>query len=344
MIGKPALNDHKQQGTGFNKFGWSSYLKLDMQSLNHDRGSFNGAQPPVKEDLPQPRVSFAIPVCNAERFLGRALDSLLAQDFDDFEIVICDNASTDGTRDIARRYAERDGRVRYIRNAENIGQIENFNRVCKLCRGDFIRWMGADDWLEPDYARKCVAALDARPDAVGVTSQWRYMDDTGEVDFLDVPGPRVDASTPARRLHLTLRLLQNGELLFDPIYSMLRRKALERSGMLPVNRWTDRLLAFELCLMGPFCHLDDFLATRRNARESRKVRLERWHQRYKGWKKREHRWMLYLGYAKIVRHAPLPVRQKLSCWGIIFFYWLRDETRRRLKRLKRRLPRPEQRR
>jgi len=308
-----------------------------MELKNLDPGLVNGARPSAEENTQRPRISFALPVCNAERFLGRALDSLFAQDFDDFEVVVCDNASTDGTQNLMRRYCEADKRVRYIRNEKNIGQIENFNRVCELARGDFVRWMGADDWLEPEYARKCTAALDARPDAVGVTTQWRYMDDEGRVDFLDVPGPRVDAATPLRRLHLTLRLLQNGELLFDPIYSLIRRDALERSGMLPVNRWTDRLLAFELCLMGPFCHLDDFLATRRNAREPRKVRIARWHKRYEGWKKREHRWMLYVNYAKIVGRAPLMIRQKLGCWGIILYYWMRDESRRRWGRLKRKM-------
>lgn len=308
-----------------------------METQNPDRGPLHSALPDVKEITRPPRVSFAIPVCNAERFLGRAMDSLLAQDFEDFEVVVCDNASTDATRDLMLGYSERDARVRYIRNEKNIGQIENFNRVCQLARGEFVRWMGADDWLEPDYASKCVAALDARPDAVGVTTQWRYIDDTGKVDYLDVPGPRVDAPTPLRRLHLTLRLLQNGELLFDPIYSLMRRNVLERSGMLPINRWTDRLLAFELCLLGSFCHLDDFLATRRNAREPRKVRIERWHQRYEGWKKREHRWMLYMNYAKIVGRAPLTMWQKSGCWGLIFYYWLRDEIRRRWGRLRRQL-------
>lgn len=308
-----------------------------MESKRHDRSLFDAESPAGETQPDPPRVSFAIPVCNAERFLGRAIDSLLNQEFKDIEIVVSDNASTDGTQDLMQGFSQRDKRVRYIRNEKNIGQIENFNRVCELARGEFVRWMGADDWLEPDYAGKCVTALDKRPDAVGVTTQWRYMDDEGKVDFLDVPGPRVDAPNPLRRLHLTLKLLQNGELLFDPIYSLIRRDALMRSGMLPVNRWTDRLLAFELCLMGSFCHLDDFLATRRNAREPRKVRIERWHRRYKGWKKHEHRWMLYMNYAKIVDRTPLPIAQKLGCWGIVFYYWLRDEIRRRWKRLKRKM-------
>lgn len=279
-----------------------------------------------------PRVSFAIPVRNGERFLGRALESILAQDFDNFEVVVCDNASTDGTGDIVQRFAKRNHRVRYIRNEVDIGQIENFNRVYELSRGDFIRWMGADDWLDPDYARKCVAALDARPDAVGVTTQWRLVDDEGQVEFLDVSGPRVDASTPIRRLHLALMLLQAHRLLFDPIYSMLRRKALEHTGLLPINRWTDRILAVELCLLGPFCHLDDCLSSRRNAHESRDVRLPRFHERYKRGI-REHRWMLYSCYANIVQRARLTRWQRLQGWGLILIYWLRDEFRRRARRL-----------
>ena len=293
-------------------------------------------------DRPLPRVSFAIPVRNGARFLGRALDSLLAQDFNDFEIVVCDNASTDKTPEVMRRYAERDRRVRCTRNEEDIGQIENFNRVYELARGEFFRWMGADDWLEPDYARKCVAVLDTRPDAVGVTTQWRFMDDAGHVESIDVPGPRVDAPTPYQRLCLTLGLLQNPQaLLFDPIYSLIRRNALQRTGLLPVNPWTDRLLAVELCLLGSFCHLDDCLSTRRAAFERWKERLPRYHERLG--RKRGHRVMLYVGCAEIVHRAPLSAGQKLGCFGATFAYWLRDDVRRRRQRIIRSLERRAQR-
>jgi len=294
-------------------------------------------------DSAQPRVSFAIPVRNGERFLGRALDSLLAQDFEDFEIVVCDNASTDKTPDVMRRYAERDPRVRCILNAEDIGQIDNFNRVYDMSRGEFFRWMGADDWLEPEYARKCVAVLDSRPDAVGVTTQWRFMDDAGHVRSIDVPGPRVDAPTPYQRICLTLRLLQDPQaLLFDPIYSMIRRDALQRTGLLPINPWTDRLLAVELCLLGSFCHIDDCLSTRRSAFERWKERLPRYHTRLG--RKRGHRVMLYVGCAKIVKRASLSAGQKLGCLAAIFTYWLRDDVRRRRQRIMRSIERRAQRR
>lgn len=288
-----------------------------------------------------PRISFAIPVRNGENHIGRALESLLAQDFGDFEVVICDNASTDGTADIIQRYIGRDKRIRYSRNAENIGQIENFNRVFELSRGEYFRWMGADDWLEPSYARKCVAAIDDRPEAVGVTTQWRYLDDEGRIDFIDIPGPRVDAPTPFKRLCQALLLLQTPPaLLFDPIYSLIRRKSLERTKLLPINAWTDRLLAIELCLLGSFCHLDDCLSTRRAAFERWKVRLPRYSKSLK--ERRGHRVMLYVGYAAIVQRTLNNNWQKMGCWIAIFYYWLREDVRRRAKRTAKRLKRRSQ--
>lgn len=285
----------------------------------------------------RPKVSFAIPVRNGARFLGRALDSLLAQDFTDFEVVVCDNASTDSTPDLVRRYAARDPRVRYLRNPEDVGQIENFNLAFRQSRGEYLRWMGADDWLEPSYARLCVAALDARPDAVGVTTQWRFMDDAGRVTSLDVRGPRVDAPAPLRRLRLTLRLLQSGEsLLFDPIYSLLRRSALERTALLPIDPWTDRLLAVELCLLGSFCHLDDCLSTRRSFFEKAEVRLPRYHRNLR---KRGHRAALYRGFAEIVARSGLGPAQKAAGRAIVLVYWARDLLRRRTRWLARLLGR-----
>jgi glycosyltransferase involved in cell wall biosynthesis len=281
----------------------------------------------------RPRLSFAIPVRNGEQFLGRALDSLLAQDFEALEILVCDNASTDRTPDIVQRYVGRDRRVRYVRNPEDIGQIENFNRAFELSRGDYIRWMGADDWLEPTYARRCVATLDARPDAVGVTTQWRFMDDSGRVTALDVRGPRVDAPSPFRRLCLTLKLLQTVQpTLFDPIYSLLRRDALQRTRLLLIDPWTDRLLAVELCLLGSFCHIDDCLATRRSFFEKAEVRLPRYHKSLGT--KRGRRVAMYLGFADIVRRAPLAMRQKISCLGAVAFYWSRAVVMRHTRSLR----------
>jgi glycosyltransferase involved in cell wall biosynthesis len=79
-----------------------------------------------------PRLSIGIPVFNGEEFLPELLDSLLAQTFSDFEIVICDNASSDRTAQICCEYASRDARIRYFRNDTNLGALPNYNRTFEL--------------------------------------------------------------------------------------------------------------------------------------------------------------------------------------------------------------------
>src|SRR5450759_3059115 len=113
-----------------------------------------------------PLVSIGLPVYNAERYLSRALDSLLAQDYPNVELIVSDNASVDGTEEICRSYAQRDARVHYDRADRNMGAIWNFNRVFELASGEYFMWTAHDDLRDRRYVSACVAALRARPDAV----------------------------------------------------------------------------------------------------------------------------------------------------------------------------------
>ena len=113
-----------------------------------------------------PMVSIGVPVYNGERYLRRTLDSLTAQTYTDLEIVISDNASTDGTAAIAREFVSRDARVRYVRNDTNIGAIPNFLRVLELSSGKYFTWTAADDARPQDAIERCVDALEATPGTV----------------------------------------------------------------------------------------------------------------------------------------------------------------------------------
>src|SRR5690242_8968780 len=113
-----------------------------------------------------PKVTVGMPVYNGERYMRFALDSLLAQDFQDFEIVISDNASTDRTSEICAEYAARDSRVRYHRNATNIGASPNYNRTFELARGQYFKWCAHDDVCLPSFLSKCVATMEAAPSSV----------------------------------------------------------------------------------------------------------------------------------------------------------------------------------
>src|SRR5687767_9303189 len=111
----------------------------------------------------EPRVSIGLPVFNGESHLALALDSVLAQTFGDFELVISDNGSTDSTRQICEDYAKRDARIRYLRSDENRGAAWNYNRVFERSRGAFFKWMAHDDLIAPQYLERCVEALDRAP-------------------------------------------------------------------------------------------------------------------------------------------------------------------------------------
>lgn len=214
-------------------------------------------------DQHRPRVSFAIPVYNAERHLATALDSILVQTMDDLEVVVSDNASTDGTPDLVRDYARDDARVRYLPLEHNAGQIANFNRVLERSRGTYVRWMGADDWVEADYAQRAAAALDGEPDAVLVTTGQGFVDEAGHEISADEPARGPHGPDPVNRLAEMLRLLNTSHLDIDPIYSMMRRSAVDRTGLLRRELYTDQVLAIELAVLGPFAHVPDLLSHRR---------------------------------------------------------------------------------
>src|SRR5690606_25495951 len=120
------------------------------------------SEPPSR----RPLVSIAMPVHDAARDLAQTLDTLLAQTVDDFELIVCDDASRDDTEAIARRYAARDPRVRYVRSAETRGAAYNHNLAFMLARGPYFRWSACGEQLAPDALRRYLEALDASPEAV----------------------------------------------------------------------------------------------------------------------------------------------------------------------------------
>lgn len=123
-----------------------------------------------------------MPLYNAARYLECCLDSLLGQDYPDFEIIISDNASTDRTWEICQRYAARDARIRLYRNSRNYGGHVNYARVVELARGELFKWVAYDDICLPTYLRTCVAALDAAgPRAVLVYPRTVLIDEGGAV-------------------------------------------------------------------------------------------------------------------------------------------------------------------
>ncbi|NLD77706.1 MAG: glycosyltransferase family 2 protein [Acidimicrobiales bacterium] len=206
-----------------------------------------------------PEVSIGLPVYNGERFLARAIDALLAQEFTDFELIVADNASTDSTLEIADRYAALDPRVSVHRSAENRGAAWNFNRTLDLARGRFFKWAAYDDLCAPGFVARCHEVLASGSDSVVLAyPRTLVIDDDDEVvgewdDGLDLTEP-----TAHERL---AHLLRRPE--FHAVFGLIRTDVLRQTGAIGPFVASDVALLAELALVGTFHEVPEPLFLRR---------------------------------------------------------------------------------
>jgi glycosyltransferase involved in cell wall biosynthesis len=132
----------------------------------------------VNETLPL--VTVGIPTYNRVDRLPRAVESVLAQDYASIELLIADNASTDGTAEYVDEICAAHPHARSLRSATNVGATANFNRVRRAAAGEYFMWLGDDDWLDPDYVSTCVRELRDDPELVLVAGSVVYHDDDEE--------------------------------------------------------------------------------------------------------------------------------------------------------------------
>ncbi|MGE0606927.1 MAG: glycosyltransferase family 2 protein [Pirellulales bacterium] len=216
---------------------------------------------------PAPRVSIGLPVYNAENYLRTCLDCLLGQTYRDLEIVISDNASTDSTQQICQEYAVRDGRVRYHRAERNGGAAWNFNRAFELSRGEYFKWAAHDDLCSTDFVDRCVALLDAHPDAAWCHSERLEIDAEGQSIALPHGQPHTTSGklsalakvADQQRTHKRFR-----EVLFSQgasldIYGVARRKAMLQTGLHRPYFGADKVFLAELSLQGRWLAIPDAL-------------------------------------------------------------------------------------
>jgi len=209
----------------------------------------------------RPKVSLGMPVYNADRYLQGAIDSLLAQSFEDFEIVISDNASTDATEEICRAYMQKDDRIRYFRSRQNYGVIHNFNNAFRLSQGQYFKWAASDDVCGRDYLLRAVQMLDDDPSVVLVWAKTVGIDEGGErvplaSEVSDLNSPRsVYSPDPVVRLR---RLLRNMWWVDGPFYGLIRANALAQTRWLhPAHPSGDQILLTELSLKGRFYEIPE---------------------------------------------------------------------------------------
>jgi glycosyltransferase involved in cell wall biosynthesis len=222
-----------------------------------------------------PPLCVGLPVHNGGSFLAEALNSLLAQSFADFQVVVSDNASTDATPDICLDFARRDPRLSYTRTHANIGAGPNFNRVFSLCRSPLFKWMAHDDMLARDALARMVGTLALHPDAVVVHSRLALIDEAGRPLQASRDGRIMDPhGRPFHRLeppHLAEGArpsVRFGEALrrmnwCTAVFGIIRADALARTHLHGSYYEADRVLLAELALLGRFVQLEEPLMIKR---------------------------------------------------------------------------------
>jgi glycosyltransferase involved in cell wall biosynthesis len=264
-----------------------------------------------------------MPVRDGERFVGRAIESILRQDFTDFELVVSDNGSTDGSEEICRHYADADERVRYTRQPTDRGLAWNFNHVAEISAGPLFKWAAHDDELCPSWLSSCLDALADAPGAVIAYTRRVRIDDAGQ--RLAVPTwtrtrPRrflaADSDPGTRFSDFLARTTSCIEL-----YGVIRRSALERTRMLLPFLAADRVLLAELTMLGHFVEVPEQLFRHREhpgrtSRQSPTAQTARW-----GMVARDQAlvptWRLGIEFARAIERSPMdPTARRAAYRGL----------------------------
>ena len=206
-----------------------------------------------------PRLSIGLPVYNGERYLAESLDSLLGQSYENFELIISDNASTDGTAGICRRYMKQDCRIRYICQPRNIGAAPNHNFVVGQARGELFKWASHDDLYAHDLLKCCIEALDEYPHVV-LAHSWTALIDGAGLVTETIEHSLATASLQAPERFRSLLYAKAG----DEGVGVVRTKVISSTALHGSYHHADRTITAEFVLHGPFYQVPDCLYLRRD--------------------------------------------------------------------------------
>ncbi len=281
-----------------------------------------------------PKVSIGLAVYNGEKYIIEAIDSILAQTFTDFELIISDNASSDRTSEICREYAERDSRILYYRNATNIGGINNENLTFALSRGQYFRLAAHDDILAPELLEKCVEVLDRNPSVILCYTTTIQID--GQGNYLGtIDRDMANSDDPCKRLR-DLTRHHDCELA----YGLIKADILHKTELQPDYPESDFGFLGELSLYGQFYRVRDPLFYRRYHLERSALTYSNISQKlallkpeFKEQNKNNISWFdlitFFLHYQFIqfshffraIERAPLSAKQRFNCYLYVII-WL----------------------
>lgn len=205
--------------------------------------------------MTSPVVSVCVPTFNYGRFLPQCLGSVLAQTYSDWELIICDDQSTDETEAIVARYAVIDGRIRYLKNEVRLGMSANLRRVADLGEGSYLKILCSDDWIDPSCLEVLVDLMEDRGEVVLATSAVTQTDEDGRPYAVEFEFGEAVSVIPGEAM---LDRMARGQGFGGNSSFMIRRTAYwDVGGYRPHRTYAgDFDLAAMLCRVGDYLHVD----------------------------------------------------------------------------------------
>lgn len=277
-----------------------------------------------------PRLSIGLPVYNSEDYLAESLEALLGQSYEDYELIISDNASDDGTADICRGYEKRDSRIRYFRQQRNIGAAPNHNFVFEQSQGELFKWASGDDLYAHDLLERCIDALDEYPDVVLAHSWTAAIDGGGKItQALPYHLHTESPVAPVRFRSMLFGASENdhGIIRADDEYGVIRSRVLHQVNLQGSYYNADRVFTIGIALQGRFHQIPEWLYFRRDHDDRAahaQPTVRKWCTNLDPRRAStlrhptarlvsEYIW----GYVAAIQQAPLSPADRLQCYGIL---------------------------
>lgn len=274
------------------------------------------------------KVGIGMPVYNGERYLEQILKTNLSQTFDDFSLVIADNASTDRTEEICRDFASRDPRIHYIRNPVNLGASKNYEACFTPTKCEYFRWSNADDPIEPTLVEKCVKVLDENPDVVLTYGKTNIIDKNDK--FLEHYDDNLDLRQEKACDRFISFFKKVG--LSNIFYGLMRRDQLAKTALMGNYVASDINLIGEFTLYGKYYEIPEYLFNRRMHpgcsswdRDDADKQREFWDPSQKSLSMQT--WRSMYEYFKAIYRVPIPLSEKRIAASHLLrrCYWRKKE-------------------
>lgn len=289
-----------------------------------------------------PKVSIGLPVYNGQEYLQGAIESILQQTFEDFELVISDNCSTDSTPEICREFADVDSRIRFVRQPENLGAIGNFNALVHLARGQYFKWAAHDDLMEPSFVERCVSTLDndqslawchSKSDMIDAQGrsfreilptddEELFVDSQGEVSWVGHPREGFDSPDPIQRFKGVIL----GTNWCVDSYGLFRLELLKQTRLLQPFYGAEKVLIGEVSLFGRYHEIPELLFYQRvHDKASSNLNSGSAQANFAETKRKSNpfvstRLSILKAHFGAVAHSPLSRLQKLRGFSVVLMY------------------------